>query len=86
MGRGETEAIWLSLAVRADQLIMDDADARAEARIRGILVTGTLGILLGAKDSGLLLSIRSEMDALRANKFHVSPRVYRDVLARAGED
>ena len=86
LGRGETEAIWLSIRLPADQLIMDDEDARAEARRQGILVTGTLGILLRAKQTALFSSIRKEMDALRAAGFHISKRVYNELLMRAGED
>ncbi len=75
----------MSVQLAADQLIMDDADARAEARRQGILVTGTLGILPRAKKEGLLSSVRKEMDQLRAATFHISSRVYNRVLMRAGE-
>lgn len=86
LGRGETEAIWLSVQLPADQLILDDAAARAEAGRHAILITGTLGILLAAKEAGLLTGVRKEMDALRAASFHISSRTYQKILIRAGEE
>jgi hypothetical protein len=85
LGRGETEAIVLSIQLPADRLILDDAAARGEARRRGLFVIGTLGILLTAKQNGLVASVRREMDALRAASFHISPRVYNTVAIAADE-
>jgi predicted nucleic acid-binding protein len=85
LGRGETEAIVLSIQLPADRLILDDAAARGEARRRGLFVVGTLGILLIAKQSGLVASMRREMDALREASFHISPRVYNTVAVAADE-
>src|SRR5690242_3683282 len=42
---GERAAITLAMAVRADRLLMDEWDGRAEAERRHLYVTGTLGVL-----------------------------------------
>ncbi|MBI3978855.1 MAG: hypothetical protein HY331_11780 [Chloroflexi bacterium] len=57
LGRGETEAIQLTEESRAGLLVTDDADARKLALRRGIRVTGTLGILKAARESGLVSSV-----------------------------
>lgn len=40
LGRGETEGIALAEALRADLLLIDDAEAREEAERRSLTVTG----------------------------------------------
>ena len=53
--RGEAEAISLAVRENASLLLCDDLDARRLALYHGLKVTGTLGILLKAKQSGLPL-------------------------------
>lgn len=86
LGAGEMEAIQLAVMVQADQVILDDLDARRMAARRGLRVVGTLGLLLEAKELGFLATVRPEMDRLRAGSFHISPRLYQAVLRQAGEE
>ncbi len=46
---------------------------------------GTLGVLLGAKQRGLLSSIRPWIDALAEHEFRMSSELYERVLRDAGE-
>ena len=46
---------------------------------------GTLGTLVSAKRTGLLKSIRPELDGLRATSFFLSPQLYDELLRVAGE-
>ena len=85
LGRGETEAISLALEIKPERIILDDGAARSLATTHGLRVVGVLGILLVAKNLGLITDVRSNVDALRAASFWVSPQVYRDILSRAGE-
>lgn len=85
LGPGETEAINLALQLKPSRLILDDGPARATAKARGLKVIGVLGVLLSAKQQGLISSIRHEVEGLKSVSFHVSPRLTREVLARAGE-
>lgn len=48
LDRGEREAIQIALDLHADRLLIDEFNGRAEAVRRGLIVTGTLGILLTA--------------------------------------
>ncbi|MGC2636452.1 MAG: hypothetical protein WA294_04695 [Acidobacteriaceae bacterium] len=45
LGKGETEGIALAEMLKADLILIDDADAREEAERRHLKVTGTLGVL-----------------------------------------
>jgi predicted nucleic acid-binding protein len=52
---GECEAIALAQEIGADALLMDEQLGRAAALHLGLKVTGLLGVLLAAKEMGLLL-------------------------------
>src|SRR5438046_2004739 len=48
LGPGERQAIALSMQLRADLMLCDDAQARSAAKNRQINVVGTLGVLRDA--------------------------------------
>lgn len=85
-GPGEREAISLAHELGGYEVILDDLAARRLAGALGLPVTGTLGVLILAKRRGLVPAIRPLMDALVAVKFRLGPNLYRQLLARAGED
>jgi predicted nucleic acid-binding protein len=85
LGAGEREAISLGLELRAERVILDDRPARRAAQSLGLNVIGVLGILLRAKRHALLPSIRPSLDALIADAFFISPRLYDELLDMAGE-
>jgi predicted nucleic acid-binding protein len=82
---GESEAIVLAQELTARYVLLDDGLARRKAQLIGLRMTGTLGILLMAKEAGLIPAVRLVLDELRQTDFRVSDRVYREVLTRAGE-
>ena len=86
LGPGETETILLSLQMRPDITILDESAARAAARALGINITGVLGLLVAGKKRGLPVSVRTDVDVLRAFGFHISAKLYRDVIDLAGEE
>ena len=51
---GEAEAIALAQELKADSLLLDEAEARQEARRLGLPVSGTVGVLEKAADRGLI--------------------------------
>ncbi|MCP4701211.1 MAG: DUF3368 domain-containing protein [Gammaproteobacteria bacterium] len=85
LDRGEAEAIVLALEQQADLLLLDDGDARDKAGLYGIRHTGTIGILLRAKKSGKLNSLRNPLDTLQATGFWLNPSLRRQLLQEAGE-
>lgn len=85
LGDGEAEAIVLASELSATRLILDDRKARRIAQQMGLPVTGTLAVLLRAKQQGLLPAVSDVIDELRGVHFHVSDDLVAEVLRRAGE-
>jgi uncharacterized protein len=88
LDRGEAEAIVLAREMAAEAILIDEADGRRVARQRyGLRAIGTLGILLSAKQRGMVSAVRPLVDELRGGLgFFVSESLYQEVLRRAGED
>jgi predicted nucleic acid-binding protein len=82
---GECEVVVLAEEIHADLVIMDESAGRRELAVRGIAFIGTVGILMEAKQRGLIVALRPELDQLRTCGFHLSDRVYRACLAFVGE-
>jgi uncharacterized protein len=83
---GEAEAIALAADLKADIVIIDEQEGRVLARQAGLSITGTLGVLLRAKRSGLLQLIKPEIEALRSRtRFFLSASLEAEVLSTAGE-
>jgi len=85
-GRGEAEAIVLAAEVQADFVILDDATARSVAEQKGQAVVGTLGLLVHAKERGLIERVAPIMNELMESGFYVDNRLYRTILKQAGEE
>jgi uncharacterized protein len=85
LGAGEREAISLALELSASEIILDDLPARRLATSLGLPVTGSLGLLLRAKRDGMIPAIRPLLDALLAQDFHISEKVFIGVLTAADE-
>lgn len=81
LGAGERAAIGLAQATRASVLLLDDRAAIAEARARGLEVTGTLGVLVRAAQLGLI-DLRSAFARLKATNFRYRPQLLDALLAR----
>lgn len=86
VNRGEAEAIVLALELGADVLLLDERRARAVAARFGLSMTGILGVLLVAKQRGLIPAIEPVLDALVTTAgFRVSSQLRGRLLAEAGE-
>ena len=85
VGRGEAEAIMLAQELQADFVILDDATARAVAEGEGRTVLGLLGLLIYAKERGLVSAIKPIVDAMLSAGFYIDRELYHTVLQRAGE-
>jgi predicted nucleic acid-binding protein len=86
LGPGETTTLNVALRMGAGCLVlMDDFAARAEACAHGILVTGTAGVLLTARQRNLIPAVRPPLERLFAAGFRMSPGVIATTLEEAGE-
>jgi len=81
---GESEAIALAYE-KGMRIILDDRKAREAARRLGVPITGTVGLLLKAKETGVIGSIRQHLDALDANQFRIGAALRFEALRLAGE-
>lgn len=85
MDNGESEAIALSLEIGADLILLDDSDAREKARLYGLKITGTIGILLRAKIDGKIVSLKEELKRLKETGFWISDKLEASLLKEVGE-
>ena len=85
LGAGESEAIGLAMELGARRVLLDERQARRLAVILGLEVTGTLGVLLAAKQRGLLTEIKPWLEALIRHEFRISEALLEQVLRSAGE-
>lgn len=81
----ESEAIVLAQERQADLILIDERVATRKARAIGLRVIGTLGVLLMAKEKGLLPHLRPWLDSLNRAGFRMSHDLYNRVLVSAGE-
>ena len=82
---GEVEVILLAQELNADLLIMDDNAAKKTAKYLGLTVTGTMGVLLKAKEKGLISEVKPLLNGLLEDGLYVSATVQNYVLEQAGE-
>lgn len=83
--RGEAETIVLARERNADWVLMDEKKGRRKLAQMNIPKIGTAGILLKAKQVGLLPAIRPDLEALRQQGFSISQAVIEAVLQYANE-
>ncbi|RRR75837.1 MAG: DUF3368 domain-containing protein [Candidatus Viridilinea halotolerans] len=85
LGGGEAAAITLAQSSQARLLILDDKYARDAACRLGLTIVGTLGVLLAAKQIGLLSAIQPVMDIMIGQGRRIGPTLRAEVLRVAGE-
>jgi predicted nucleic acid-binding protein len=83
---GEAEAIALYKAKAADYLLIDERKGRKIAESYNIKIIGTLGLLLLAKQKGLLERVKPCLELLQQSTIRITPELYQTTLQRAGED
>ena len=82
---GESAAIALAKELKAQRILIDESAGRTVAKARDLPVTGTVGVLLIAKQQGLISKVKPILDELIAVGKRISPELYREVLAIANE-
>ena len=83
---GETEAISLALQYKDSVLIIDERAGNKIASNLGIRTVGTLGVIITAKEKGLINFVKPLFDDLKnKTNFFFSPKLYFQLLNYVGE-
>lgn len=84
LDRGEA-VIQLALVEGLSTVCIDEAAGRRVAQLSGLLVTGSVGILLRAKRESKLPNLRVVSDKMRSNGVWLGESLIAAALAQAGE-
>lgn len=84
LDRGEQQAIALAYELGA-LLVMDDQLGRAAARRLRLPVTGLIGVLIQAKQAGLILAVIPLLDVIRQRGYWLSNDLLQTAARLAGE-
>lgn len=82
---GEVEVMILAQELSADLVVIDDNAAKRTAKYLGLIVTGTLGVLLKAKQQGIVDKVHPLVSEMKRNGFYISSTLESIVLEQAGE-
>lgn len=85
LDRGEAEAIALAQELRADLVIIDEQMARKHARRLGLKLSGTVGILLEAKNRGYIVMVKPLLNQLVQGGIRLGEDVITEALKLARE-
>ncbi len=83
--RGEAEVIALAEEVNAELILMDDKKGRRFAELKGFKVLGTVGLLIKAKQRGVLDELKPSLDRLMSSGIRISNQLFMEALKLAGE-
>jgi predicted nucleic acid-binding protein len=82
---GEASAIALALEKDDCLLIMDESKGRREAKQLRIKLTGTVGILIFAKEKGLIKSVTEIIEQIRRTDFRISEDLIQEAKRKSNE-
>ena len=81
LGKGEAEAIVISLEKNADLVVLDDHTARLEARRLGLQVKGTLGIIRRMMELGIVnIEVNELYERLQKMGFRIKKDLFWEIF------
>ena len=83
--KGEASAIALAVELDDCLLIIDDLKGRNLAQALSIKITGTFGIIVEAKLSGQIASVKLYLEKIKRTNFHFSAELEKLILKKANE-
>ena len=85
LDRGEAAVIQLALDRNISTVCIDESVGRRFARLSGLSLTGTIGILIRAKRSGYPFSMQEAIQNMQNRRIRLSQSVIRFALEQTGE-
>ncbi|MDB5004194.1 MAG: hypothetical protein JWQ34_2419 [Mucilaginibacter sp.] len=82
---GEASAIALAMELSSPLLILDDLKGRNLASQLNLKYTGTLGILILAKQQGIIPMLKPYFERIKLTDFRVSLTLLQTILEASGE-
>jgi uncharacterized protein len=86
LDKGEAEAIVLANEIDANLIILDETLGRFHANHIGLKVTGTIGILLKAKEKGIIDKIEPILIELTKKGIWLGKKLINQTLIKADEN
>lgn len=85
LGKGETAVILHGLENIESTIVIDDFLARKVAMELEIRFTGTAGVLIAAKNKGLIQAVKPYLELLTKHGFYLAPKHKSLILKKANE-
>jgi predicted nucleic acid-binding protein len=82
---GEASAIALAMELNSPLLILDDLKGRKLAYQLNLKFTGTLGVLILAKQEGIIALLKPYFDKIEKTDFRITPDLLQRILRELGE-
>ena len=82
---GEVEVMILAMEQQASVVVIDDRNAKKYAKYLDLPVTGTLGVLMKAKQKGYLSELKPVLDVMIQNGIYIKPSLVELCLKQVGE-
>lgn len=85
LDKGEASAIALASEHDNSLLIIDEIKGRKVAKEMGISVTGSLGVLIAAKNRGHIQNVKPFIDKIQQTTFRISKELIERLLENVNE-
>ena len=82
---GESSGIALALETQDCLVILDDYKARKIAEQLSLNFTGTLGLFIKAKNTGIINSVKPILEKIRETNFRISADLEKEILSLSNE-
>ena len=85
LGAGESSAIAISFEILNSLVAIDDLKARKIAKSLNLKITGSLGILVKAKEAGHIEKLKPILQEIEQTDFRISANIINKILKMVGE-
>lgn len=85
LDKGEASAIALMLEKKDAILLIDDLKGRKVSEKLNLKYSGTLGLILKAKQAGIIPSVKSIIEKIKSTNFRFSEQLIDEIIKQANE-